>query len=59
MKLEHYGIRDSALRWFESYLNKRLQFVYANGENSELRELSCGVPQGSIFGTVVVSNLHQ
>ena len=50
MKLEHYGIRDSALRWFESYLNKRLQFVYANGENSELRELLCGVPHGFVLG---------
>ena len=27
MKLEHYGIRDSALLWFESYLSKRNQFV--------------------------------
>ena len=54
MKLEHYGIRDSALRWFESYLNKRLQFVCANGENySELRELLCGVPQGSVLGPLL------
>ena len=49
MKMEHYGIRDSALRWFESYLNKRLKFVCVNGEHSELRELSCGVPQGSVL----------
>ena len=27
MKLEHYGIRDSALRWFELYLNKRLSML--------------------------------
>ena len=53
MKLEHYGIRDSALRWFESYLDKRLQFVCANGENSELRELSCGVPEGSVLGPLL------
>ena len=25
MKLEHYGIRDSALLWLESYLSKRNQ----------------------------------
>ena len=34
MKLEHYGIRDSALLWFESYLNKRKQFVSINGVHS-------------------------
>ena len=38
-KLGHYGTRDSALLWFESYLSKRKQFVCINGENSELREL--------------------
>ena len=43
MKLEHYGIRESALLWFATYLNKRKQFVSINGENSELRELSCSV----------------
>ena len=37
MKLEHYGIRDSDLLWFESYLSKRKQFVHINRENFELR----------------------
>ena len=53
MKLEHYGIRDSALRWFASYLNQRKQFVSINGVNSELRELSCGVPRGSVLGPLL------
>ena len=51
--MEHYGIRDSAFRWFESYLNRRSQFVCVNGEHSELRELSCGVPQCSVLGPLL------
>ena len=58
MKLEHYGIRDSALLWFESYLSKRKQFVCINGENSELRELSCRVPQGSVLGPLSTSMIY-
>ena len=53
MKLEHYRIRDSALLWFESYLSKRKQFVSINGEHPELREVSYGVPQGSVLGPLL------
>ena len=57
MKLEHYGIRDSALNWFESYLSKRKQVVSVNDEYSELRELSLSTT-GICFGTFIVFNLH-
>ena len=49
-KLEHYGIRGSALKCFNSYLSNRMQSVTYDNEKSALKELQCGVPQGSIIG---------
>ena len=50
LKLEHYDIRGSMLNWFKAYLTNRNQYVYINGESSKIKELSCGVPQGSVLG---------
>ena len=53
MKLEHYGIRDNVLNWFQSFLSNCKQYVSINGESSELLEINdcivfycinCGVP---------------
>ena len=52
-KLEHYGVRGPLLRWFQSYLTDRKQYVYFNGESSELRNMICGVPQGSVLGPLL------
>ena len=53
MKLEHYGIRDNVLNWFQSYLSNRKQYVSINGESSEPLEINCGVPQGSVLGPLL------
>ena len=47
-KLEQYGIRKSALAWFKSYLSDRKQYVHLNGTDSEMKCVTCGVPQGSV-----------
>ena len=52
-KLYHYGIRDVALKWFQSYLENRKQYVTYNGEISDMQIIKCGVPQGSILGPLL------
>ena len=52
-KMEHYGIRGVALDWFTSYLSNRKQYVYLNGEPSQLDNTTCGVPQGSVLGPLL------
>ena len=52
-KLEIYGIKNISLKWFESYLTKRTQYVAYNSIKSSRERDSCGVPQGSILGPLL------
>ena len=50
-KLSYYGIRGVASDWLISYLNNRKQFVdIENNFYSDVLNVICGVPQGSILG---------
>ena len=49
-KLKYYGIKGTTLKWFESYLHNRQQFVKLNQDISDQKTISCGVPQGSVLG---------
>ncbi|MDV3196408.1 MAG: reverse transcriptase family protein, partial [Candidatus Phytoplasma stylosanthis] len=60
--LQKLGIKNRALSWFKSYLANRKQFVeitYLNkfnqliNQNSKLRDVKFGVPQGSVLGPVL------
>lgn len=52
-KLNHYGIRNQALKWFQSYLDNRKQYVLYKENKSFTQTISCGVPQGSILGPLL------
>ena len=52
-KLENMGIRGITMRWFESYLSNRKQYMLFGGVSSSLQDICCGVPQGSILGPIL------
>jgi hypothetical protein len=53
-RLQHwFGLSDSALHWFTTYLNPRTQSVCTNGTFSASTFLNCGVPQGSVLGPLL------
>ena len=49
-RMPAYGIRETALKWFQSYLDRRSYRVLINNAFSSAHTLSCGVPQGSVLG---------
>ena len=48
--LQNYGVRGVASDWIKRYLSNRKQFVNIDGCSSDLFDVICGVPQGSILG---------
>ena len=53
-KLENYGVRGKNFEWFKSYLTNRNQAaVVFEKKTTNLLQIECGVPQGSILGPLL------
>ena len=48
-----FGISDTALCWFQSYLSSRTQYVRRGPNKTSITYLICGVPQGSVLGPIL------
>lgn len=54
MKLKAIGLSESSVTWFTSHFSDRHQLVDVSGTLSFRANISCGVPQGSILGPLLV-----
>ena len=54
-KLNKYGLRGISAQLIENYLSDRKQITVVNGSHSNLENVRCGVPQGSILGPLFFS----
>ena len=52
LKLEHNDVCDCVLERLRSWLSNRSQYVYGNGNNSNILPITYSVPQGSILSSL-------
>ena len=53
LKVSHYGIRGTTLKWIKAFLSNRTQQVLLNGKSSDTANVLSGVPQGTVLGPLL------
>ena len=53
LKVEKYGITGQILGWICSFLHSRAQCVMMNKTASEIKNVTSGIPQGSVLGPIL------
>ena len=56
-KLEFYGIKNTNLRWFISYLSQRKQVCKIRSSITEIKEITTGVPQVPLLFLLYINDL--
>ena len=56
-KLTYYGLQQSAIRLQTGYLFDRCQYVQLDNVKSSKHSTTCGIPQGSVLGSLFFNML--